>query len=98
MLKVLKSPGKMRLEVLIKGVLIKKKCIVESNTQIRTVKEFRTCGIKIEIKGENTKVCAIKTEIKGKYNICVRKLVCAEIRYSLLFNTIYITHYCDTVI
>ena len=54
--------------------------IVESNTQIRRVKEFRMCGIKIELKGENTKVCINKIEIKGKYNKHVRKSLCAEIR------------------
>ena len=57
--------------------------IVESNTQIRRVKEFRMCGIKIELKGENTKVCGNKTEIKGKYTKHVRKSVCAEIHCSL---------------
>ena len=56
---------------------------IESNTQFRTIKEFRTCGIKIELKGENTKVCGNKTEIKGKYTKRVRKSVCAEIHYSL---------------
>ena len=65
---------------------------IESTTQYRTVKVFQTCRIKIELKGENRKVCRIKTEIKGKYNICVRKLVCAEIRFSL-YNKIFYCFY-----
>ena len=40
-------------------------------------------GIKMELKGENTKVCGNKTEIKGKYTKRVRNSVCAEIRCSL---------------
>ena len=57
--------------------------IVESNTQIRRVKEFRMCGIKIELKGENTKLCGNKTEIKGKYMKRVWNSVCVEIRCSI---------------
>ena len=51
----------------------KNESCVESNTQFRTVKEFRTCRIKIELKGENTKMCGIKIEIKGKNKTRVRK-------------------------
>ena len=32
------------------------------NYAIPHCKVFRTCGIKIELKGENAKVCGIKTE------------------------------------
>ena len=47
--------------------------ILESNTQFSTVKEFQMCGIKIQLKGENTKVCRIKIEIKRKNKTCVQK-------------------------
>ena len=57
---------------------------VESKTQFSTVKEFRTCGIKIELKGKNTKVCGNKTEIKGKYTkTCPEIGMCGNTLFTL---------------